>query len=344
VSAEVPTYIVTGGCGFVGSNLVGALHRDRPGSRVVVIDSFRTGSFARLVESCRRVAGMPFQGEIIPESVTEVDWGVLVAEERPEAIFHLGAITDTTLHDEGEMIRQNAGEAWRELLGVAAESQTPLVYASSAATYGTPPEAEQRRPFAETSAGHPSNVYGFSKWLMECAHRRVAAERVAAGEPEPWIVGLRYFNVFGPGESSKGPMASMAYQLTRQLLGGGRPRLFADGAQSRDQVPVEDIVGITLAAGGIGGRGRPVPGVYNAGSGRATSFEAVASAVRDGLGLSERERPTEFFEMPASIAAFYQDFTCADMTRAARGLGFTPRHDPAEAIARYARFLAEQSS
>jgi ADP-L-glycero-D-manno-heptose 6-epimerase len=136
-------------------------------------------------------------------------------------------------------------------------------------------------------------------------------------------------------------MASMAYQLTRQVIAGGRPKLFADGTQIRDQVPVEDIVGITLAGAGLGSRPDPAPGVYNAGSGVATTFEQVASAVRAGLGVSGPDRPTEFFEMPASIAAFYQSFTLADMASAAEGLGFRPAHHPVEAVQRYARYLAD---
>ncbi|MGP1272474.1 MAG: NAD-dependent epimerase/dehydratase family protein [Phycisphaerales bacterium] len=342
MSDDAPVYVVTGGCGFIGSTLAATLQRERPGCHVIVLDSFRTGSFAVLSAACRRIADQPFAGEVLPESVADFDWQAFILERRPAVIFHLGAITDTTVDDEAEMIRENAGEAWRYLLDSAIESGTPLVYASSAATYGTPPAARARTPFPEPQAGHPENVYGFSKWLMETAHRRAVVDASAAGASEPWVVGLRYFNVFGPGESVKGTMASMPFQLTHQILSGRRPRLFADGSQSRDQVPVEDIVGLTLAAGGIGGRERPRPGVYNAGSGRSTSFEEVASAVRRGLGVDDREFATEFFEMPASIARFYQSYTQADMSRAADGLGYTPRLDPIAAIERYARWLRDQ--
>lgn len=338
-----PCYIVTGGCGFIGSNLVATLQKRDPSCHVLVIDSLRSGTYATLIESCSRIAGEPFRGEVLPESVETLDWTSVFVERRPAAVFHLGAITDTTVDDEGDMLRQNAGDSWRLLLETAADAEVPLVYASSAATYGTPPEVEARTAFKEDSAGMPNNVYGFSKWLMETAHRRFAAERMAAGDPEPWVVGLRYFNVFGPGEGGKGSMASMAYQLTQQMLGGERPKLFTDGSQTRDQVPVSDIVGITLAGAGMGSKNDPVPGVYNAGSGVATSFEDVAVAVRQGLGIGENERPTEFFEMPEHIARFYQAFTLADMTRAKHGLGFEPIHPPREAIATYAAMLAENS-
>ncbi len=341
MTTQGPCYIVTGGCGFIGSNLVATLQQRDPTCHVLVIDSFRSGTYSLLVETCERIVGGPFTGELLPESVEDLDWTSLFVERRPAAVFHLGAITDTTVDDERDMIRQNAGDSWRLLLETSADAGVPLVYASSAATYGTPPEVAQRVPFKEDSAGKPNNVYGFSKWLMETAHRRLACERVADGEPEPWIVGLRYFNVFGPGESGKGKMASMAYQLTQQVLAGGRPRLFSDGTQTRDQVAVEDIVGITLAGAGLGERADPEPGVYNAGSGKPTTFEQVASAVRRGLGLADADRPTEFFDMPEHIARFYQSFTLADMAKAKRGLGFEPIHDPQEAIASYAALLAD---
>ncbi|MEL6498055.1 MAG: NAD-dependent epimerase/dehydratase family protein [Planctomycetota bacterium] len=337
-----PCYIVTGGCGFIGSNVAATLEGLDGTCHVLVIDSFRSGTFQTLVDSCTRITGEPFRGEVLPESVESLDWPSIFVERRPAAVFHLGAITDTTIDDESDMIRQNAGDSWRLLLETAADAEVPLVYASSAATYGTPPETNERVAFAEASAGRPNNVYGFSKWMMESAHRRLSAERVAAGEPQPWVIGLRYFNVFGPGESGKAGMASMAFQLARQLFDGDRPRLFADGAQTRDQVPVQDIVGLTLAAAGLGERIDPRPGVYNAGSGVPTTFEEVAEAVRRGMGVSGTDRPTEYFEMPAHIARFYQSFTLADMSAAKAGLGFEPRHPPQEAIATYAAMLAKE--
>ncbi|HED53170.1 MAG TPA: NAD-dependent epimerase/dehydratase family protein [Phycisphaerales bacterium] len=335
-----PSFIVTGGCGFVGSNLVAQLQQRVPGCHVIVIDSMRTGTFQTLVDACQR-CGEHFRGEVLAKGVGEVLWDWLLKEHKPRAVFHLGAITDTTVDDEAVMIEQNAGLAWRVIVSACAERDVPLVYASSAATYGTPGQALRKEPFPEDAAGRPNNVYGFSKWLMEQVHRRISAERVSLGEKQPWIIGLRFFNVFGPGESHKGSMASMAYQLTKQILAGGRPRLFEFGEQARDQVSVDDIVGICLASAGLGERGDPKPGIYNAGSGKVTSFEDVASAVRSGLGIAQAERPTEFIPMPASIRRFYQDYTCADMSLAASGLGFKPMHDPVEAIASYARWIAD---
>lgn len=340
MSTGEQTYIVTGGCGFIGANVVAALQKQRPGCHVVVLDSMRTGTFVNLVSACERL-GDAFEGQVIAQSIRDVYWPELVEHSAPSAVFHLGAITDTTVDDESEMIEENAGQTWPEIMEACADHEIPLVYASSAATYGTPPQTETKIPFPESAAGKPNNVYGFSKWLMEKAHARFERQCAAAGNGKPWIVGLRYFNVFGPGEEAKGKMASMALQLTRQILDGKRPRLFEFGEQARDQVYVDDIVAITLAGAGIGGRPDPEPGVYNAGSGRVTSFEEVAEAVRHGLGISKSDRPTEFIPMPPAIREFYQDFTCADMSSAERGLGFKPACDPAESVSSYARWLAD---
>lgn len=327
-------YVVTGGCGFIGSNLCAELVRHRPGARILVIDDLRSGSHASLVAAFAHAGIGPFRGEVVARSVGEVDWPAITGE-RPAAVFHLAAITDTTVADERAMIRDNA-ETFPPIVDACVSRGIPLAYASSAATYGTPPSAGLRQPFPLHEAGSPSNVYGFSKWLMECHHRRVQASR-----PGAWLVGLRYFNVFGPGEERKGKMASMVRQVALQMLGGGRPRLFADGTQARDQVAVSDVVRATMAAAGLGDGGRrPSPGVYNVGSGRATSFNDLVEGVRRGLGLTEASRPTEFFEMPPDVRRFYQDYTCADLAESRSGLGWSPQEDPLRAIQAYAEALA----
>jgi len=339
------TYIVTGGAGFVGSNLVAELYRLDPGADVRAVDDFRSGSFANLTEACERAGVGAFRGSVIPESSADVNLAGAVDALEPRAVFHLGAITDTTLGDERAMIHANT-EGFDELVDACADAGVPLVYASSAAVYGTPPQSRAREPFPVEAGGRPSNVYGFSKWLMECAHARIAARRGAAGEPAPLCVGLRYFNVFGPGESRKGKMASMVYQLAARMLRGEPPRLFTAGEQARDQVPVEDVVGCTLAAAGLGERGieRIEPGVYNLGSGVATTFNEVVDALREALDLPETRLPTEYFEMPGSVRAFYQDWTLADTDATEAGLGWRPRRDPREAIVEYARRLRDAAA
>jgi ADP-L-glycero-D-manno-heptose 6-epimerase len=339
--AERTTYIVTGGAGFIGSNLVAALLTRQPRPHIIILDNLRSGSFANVAEACQRRGVAPFDGELWPDDAGNAWHWVHRFKHRLAGVFHLAAITDTTVTDEALMIRENVAH-FDSMIQGCAEQKVPLVYASSAATYGSPPQARDRVPFPETAAGFPNNVYGFSKWLMENEHRRFAAVQRDTAGPAAWIVGLRYFNVFGPGEARKGKMASMVYQLASQMLGGERPRLFTDGSQARDQVYVDDVVECTMAAAGLGARKDPVPGIYNLGSGVATSFSRIVAALRRALGVSERDLPTEFFEMPLSVREFYQDYTCADLSTTERGLGWKPRWKPEQAIEDFGRWLKHQ--
>jgi len=333
---SVTTCIVTGAAGFIGSNVVGEILRRKPGSHVIAVDDLRSGSFENLVGACDRIAEAPFSGDFIAASTAGVDWVSLLEHANAEAVYHLASITDTTVADEETMLRDNV-EGFRPLLVACIEKGTPLVYASSAATYGSPPQGRDRVAFPEEAAGRPNNVYGFSKWVMENLHRRVIKE--SAGHT-PQIVGLRYFNVFGPGEAHKGAMASMAFQLANQILSGGGPRIFSAGEQARDQVDVADVVDCTLAAA----EPHAAPGVYNCGSGEATTFNEVVEAVRAGLGVGESDAPTEYFDMPESVRTFYQDFTQADLSKTEAALGWRPRRDPKAAISEYASLLRAGST
>ncbi len=331
------TIIITGGAGFIGANLAAEFARRRPGARVVVVDNFRSGSVTNLVDAYSRAGAGPFLGEVVPRGVSEIDWPRLVRERGPSAVFHLGAITDTQICDERLVIEENLGAFHARdvssMLRACADQGVPLVYASSAAVYGVPPAAIQRAAFLEPDAGSPKNVYGFSKWLMECEHAKFSAAHPAAS-----VVGLRYFNVFGPGEARKGRGASMVCQLASQLIRGERPRLFHDGFQARDFVPVQDAVDATLAASGLFGPPAK-PGVYNVGSGSPLTFNALLATLREALGVSESRSPTDFVPMPGSIRAFYQDFTQADLSRAASGLRWKPGRDARDAIRAYANWL-----
>lgn len=325
--------IVTGGLGFIGSNLVAELQRADPRAPIVVVDDCRSGSFASLVEACERAGAGAFVGEVYTDPVGEIDWEEMIEVVEPRAVFHLAAITDTTVSDERLMLEDNSA-GFEQMLMACADRRVPLVYASSAATYGTPEETARREAFCEEIAGRPNNVYGFSKWVMENIHRRVSAQLASELGDAMHVVGLRYFNVFGPGEARKGKMASMAYQVAQQFLTEGRARLFEFGEQARDQVAVEDVVSCTIAAA----QPTAAPGIYNLGSGTGTTFNDLAHSVRRGLGMGE-ESPIEYFPMPEAIRAFYQEFTLAEMGRTRDGLGWRPEHPPLEAIERYAKWM-----
>lgn len=327
-----PVYIVTGGAGFVGSNLVARITGDDPGAHVYVVDDFRSGSYANIVEACDRAGAPPFRGSVLADSVGDLSWQPALVGLQPRAVFHLAAITDTLEFDEKKMLAANT-EPFADILEACIECDVPLVYASSAATYGSPPHADDRVPFPIEAAGKPNNVYGFSKWLMDVEVMRFFEQRARENEPMPHVVGLRYFNVFGPGETRKGKMASMVLHLTNQILDGGRPRLFKMGEHQRDQVFVDDVVDCTLA----GARRGITPGIYNLGSGQTTSFNDIVDAINEALGTSVEP---EFFDMPQAMVPTYQHYTCADMSQTRKGLGWSPAWSPIDAMIRYARQIA----
>lgn len=327
-----PTYIVTGGAGFIGSNLVAKLMSNEPDAHIYIVDDFRTGSYANIVEACERAGVGPFKGSVLSDSVGDLSWQPALLGLQPKAVFHLAAITDTLEFDEKKMLEANT-EPFAEILESCVECDVPLVYASSAATYGSPSVADDRIPFPIDAAGVPNNVYGFSKWLMDVEVMRFFAMREAAGESLPHVVGLRYFNVFGPGETRKGKMASMVLHLTNQILETGTARLFKMGEHQRDQIFVEDVVGCTIA-GSIKGI---KPGIYNLGSGQTTSFNDIVDAINDAIGTKV---VPEYFDMPEEMLSTYQHYTCADMSETKSGLNWSPAWSPIDAMIRYARQIA----
>jgi len=329
-----PVYIISGGAGFIGANLVARLQRDEPDARLYIVDDFSTGSYANIVEACARLDAGPFRGTIMPDSITDLNWQPAIMGLAPKAVFHLAAITDTLEFDEKKMIAVNT-EPFMDILDACVESNIPLVYASSGATYGSPPQAEQCVPFPIDAAGNPSNVYGFSKWLMDVETQRLFESSLIESAAPPHVVGLRYFNVFGPGEARKGKMASMIFHLTNQMLAGNNPKIFEHGQHQRDQIHVDDIVAGTLAAA------KPLakPGIYNLGSGMTTTFNDIVDGINSALGTNKQ---AEYIPMPEEMISSYQHYTCADISETTSGLGWKPQLAPSDAIIQYATHLAQE--
>jgi ADP-L-glycero-D-manno-heptose 6-epimerase len=281
--------LVTGGAGFIGSNLAIEVQRRWPWARLTIVDDFRSGTFKNL-------AG--YRGD-----VAAVDAAHFRPHEKYDVVFHLASITDTTVVDQRLMVHDNV-EGFRNILAIARKQKARVVYASSAATYGI---ASMR--MAEDAPAAPANAYAFSKSILD----NIAAESRKEGMR---VDGLRFFNVYGPGESHKGASASMIYQLAVQIRQKRRPRIFKGGEQRRDFVHVDDVVdALVLTAE----RGKNA--VYNVGSGRGRSFNAVVRSLNAALGTS---LDPEYFDNPYD---FYQTFTEADLTRSKRDLGYTPKFE-----------------
>ena len=294
ISTSPLNLLVTGGAGFIGSNLALELQEQFPNARLTVIDDFRSGDFKNL-------AG--YRGDFVAADLATLDWQRQFGDEKFDGIFHMASITDTTDHNQFRQTHDNV-ESFRRLLRFARLNKTRVVYASSAATYGNATSAS-----SESSGAAPSNVYAFSKAMMDNLARRAAAE------DDDWvIVGLRFFNVYGPREAHKGVPASMIYHLSQQMTAGQRPRIFKHGEQQRDFVYVKDIV-----QGCLRGFEALKSGIYNLGSGQARSFNELVQILNGCLGTKFEP---EYIENPH---AHYQNFTQADLTNARKELGYEPQ-------------------
>lgn len=285
--------IVTGGAGFIGSNLVRALI-DRGHDDVVVVDDLEDGhKFVNIADVA--IADYLDKGELPTLLASDKGFAAGV-----KAIFHQGACSTTTEWNGRYMMHNNYGYS-KSLLHNCLEHRIPFIYASSAAVYGG-----ATRFIEDPLFENPLNVYGYSKLQFDRYVRRVAAS------PESQVVGLRYFNVYGPHEQHKGSMASVAYHFNSQLLSDGEVRLFegsdgyGDGEQQRDFVYVDDANNVNLWF-----LDHPdVSGIFNTGTGRAQTFNDVANAVIKWHGKGK----IRYIEFPEHLKGAYQSYTQADLT------------------------------
>ena len=303
-----PSLIITGGAGFIGSNLTHALQEKFPDARLTVIDDFRSGDFKNL-------AG--YRGDFVAQNLATLDWQKQFGNEQVDAIFHLASITDTTLHDQFVQVHDNV-ESFRRILNFARSTRTRIIYASSASTYGPATAAS-----VESNGAAPANIYAFSKVIMDNIAIRTAAEL-----PDWIIIGLRYFNVYGPREAHKGVPASMVYHLAQQMKARQRPRIFKHGEQKRDFVYVKDIV-----EGSILALEAKESGIYNLGCGQARSFNELVDILNKCLGT---KLPPDYIDNPH---AHYQNFTEADLEKVRSALGYQPQFPLEDGIKDYMKWL-----
>lgn len=302
-------YLVTGGAGFIGSNIAFELTEKRK-EKVIILDNFSSGHFKNLIG---------FNGDVIADDIRNKTWWEKVG--RVDAIFHQAAITDTTVTDQNLMMSVNV-EGFKNILEYALKYDVrTIVYASSAAVYG-----RGECPMREDQKLVPENVYGFSKAIMD----NVAMQFWTAN-PKFKVVGLRYFNVYGPGESYKGKFSSMIYQLYLQMKAGKNPRIFKYGEQMRDFVYIKDVVSANLAALDC-----QTSCICNVATGKPETFNYVIECLNKALKTNFLP---EYFDNPYD---FYQNRTQADLRRAKSYLNYRPQWNLEDGIKDYVNILEKK--
>ena len=319
--------LVTGGAGFIGSNVVAALND--AGRDVAVCDVLGQGGKWRNLAK-RRLA------DVVPPSEL-MDW---LNGRRLEAIIHLGAISETTATDGDLVIETNFRQSMR-LLDWCTANATPLIYASSAATYGDGDQGfRDDQSMDALQKLRPMNLYGWSKHLFDMA----VAERAARGErlPPQWA-GLKFFNVFGPNEYHKGTMMSVLARRFDDVKAGRPVQLFkshregiADGDQRRDFIYVDDVVRVIMWLLAT----PSVSGLFNVGTGKARSFKDLILSAYAALGIKPN---IQYTDMPEAIRGGYQYFTQSEADRL-RGAGYNGGFTALEqAVALYVKTYLDSS-
>ncbi|ALG68621.1 ADP-glyceromanno-heptose 6-epimerase [Beggiatoa leptomitoformis] len=292
--------IVTGGAGFIGSNVIKTLN-NKGYEEILVVDNLKNGEKFKNLVDCTIADFLDKKGFL-----TRIQSNEHVCNN-VEAVFHLGACSSTTEWD-GEYMMQNNFAYSKTLLHFCLSRKIPFIYASSASVYGSGTTFKE-----EPSYESPLNVYGYSKFLFDHYVR-------ARLETSPsQIVGLRYFNVYGPREQHKASMASVAYHLNNQVINSGNVCLFegcdgyGNGEQQRDFVYVGDVADVNCWFF----ENRDKSGIFNVGTGRSQSFNAVARAVVAWHGRGQ----IEYVPFPQHLQGRYQSFTQADISNL-RAIGY----------------------
>lgn len=311
--------VVTGGAGFIGSNLVHALNA-RNEDRILVVDDLQDGQKFHNIADAQIL-----DYENKNRFIDLLEAGKLA---KPDAIFHQGACSDTTEWD-GRYMMDNNYRYSRRLLEYCLKEKVPFLYASSASVYGS------GTTFAEAEEYEtPINMYGYSKTLFDHYVRK------RLPHAKSLVVGFRYFNVYGPREEHKGRMASVAYHFYQQIKEFGKCRLFSgsggyeDGEQRRDFIYVDDVVSVNLWF-----FDRPKHnGIFNVGTGKSQSFNELAKAVIKHY----KKGQIEYIPFPQDLAGRYQSFTEADLSRL-RAVGYANEFLAVEdGVERYLQWLDRQ--
>lgn len=309
--------IVTGGAGFIGSNIVKTLNQQGRND-ILVVDDLTDGKKFLNIADCV-IADYLDKGEFL-KLINNDELNLPV-----EAVFHEGACSSTTEWD-GKFMMENNYEYSKTLLNYCLQHKIAFLYASSASVYGDGPEYKESREFEK-----PLNVYGYSKFQFDQYVRSILPEAKSQ------VVGFRYFNVYGPREQHKGSMASVAYHIHNQILEGENPKLFGEyggyaaGMQTRDFVFVGDVVNVNLWMQ----QHSEISGIFNLGTGRSQPFKDVANAVIDFHQKGE----IEYIPFPEHLRGAYQVFTQANIGKL-RSVGYEePFKTVEDGVADYLKWL-----
>ena len=311
------TILITGGAGFIGSNLAFYFQDHFPQSNIVIFDCFRseeTFSNGNLKSFGHYKNLIGFHGDIICGNLNSEDDLLNLKDHYTfDYIFHEAAISDTRVYDQ-EIIMQTNVNSFYTILEMAKEMNAVLVYASSAATYGSQPSPQT------VGIEGPENPYGFSKYAMDQIAYRYMKEN-----PAMTIVGLKYFNVYGAREFFKDKTASTVIQFGHQILAGKTPRLF-EGSDKivRDFVYIKDVIQANIKA-----CAPKKSGVYNVGTSKPRSFQDIADILQKELGTN---LGTDYFPNPFTG---YQMHTQADISTSIKNLGYFPEWELEDGIKDY---------
>jgi ADP-L-glycero-D-manno-heptose 6-epimerase len=310
------TILITGGAGFIGSNLAFYFQANFPKSKVTVFDCFRndeTFNNGNLKSFGHYKNLIGFKGEIISGNINNKDDLSLLDKYNFDFIFHHAAISDTRVYDQ-EIIMKTNVNSFYDLLEIAKKDESVMVYASSAATYGNLPSPQT------VGQENPENPYGYSKYIMDQIAIRYSLEN-----PDLTIVGLRFFNVYGPREYYKGNTSSMVIQLGHQILDGKAPRLFNNSNQIlRDFIYIDDVVQANIKA-----CAPKQNGTYNVGTGIPRNFQEIADILQKEL---DTDLGTDYFPNPYNG---YQMNTEADISSTKKNLDFEPKFSLERGIKAY---------
>ena len=310
------TILITGGAGFIGSNLAFFFQKNYPDATIVIFDCFRNEkkhSNGNLLSFGHYKNLLGFNGDVICGDLNNSYDLNLLNDYKFDFIFHQAAISDTRIYDQELILKTNVNSFY-ELLKIAKKHKSTMVYASSAATYGSMPSPQS------IGNENPENPYGYSKYVMD-----KIAMNFSRKNPEMTISGLRYFNVYGPREFYKDKTASMVIQLAHQILNNKPPRLFNDSNNIfRDFIYIEDVIQANIKASNP-----KKNGIFNIGTGKSRSFKDIIDILQNQFNTNIS---IEYFPNPHDG---YQMHTQADIKSSINNLGFKPEFSLEDGIRAY---------